>query len=95
MKKNKACRRTVIDAVDGDTFITKRKVNGSNYIRVQGLDTPEKKEKGYSKAKNALNRLVKNKTVTLTPVGRSYGRTVAKVSVNRQNVAKEMTRYSK
>ncbi len=34
-------RRTVKRVLDGDTFQTYRKVNGSNYVRIAGVNAPE------------------------------------------------------
>ncbi len=34
-------RRTVKRVLDGDTFQTYRKVNGSNYVRLAGVNAPE------------------------------------------------------
>jgi len=77
-------RRTVRKVVDGDTFQTYRKVNGSNYIRIAGRNAPEKYQFGGSRATQRLKRQIQGKTVTLRPVGRSYGRVVAKVRHNRR-----------
>ncbi|MFH1802270.1 MAG: hypothetical protein ABH864_02340 [archaeon] len=76
-------RRRISNVIDGDTFVVGTKVNGSNYIRIAGRDSPEKGEPGYATAKRELERL-KGKTVTLQPVAGSYGRTVAKVRHNRK-----------
>jgi micrococcal nuclease len=79
-------RRTVKRVVDGDTFQTYRKVNGSNYIRLAGVNAPEKHQFGGSQATNRLRRQIQSKTVTLQPVGRSYSRVVAKVRCKRRLV---------
>lgn len=41
-------RRTVKRVIDGDTFQTYRKVNGSNYVRLAGINAPEKLKFVYS-----------------------------------------------
>jgi len=79
-------RRTVKRVLDGDTFQTYRKVNGSNYVRLAGVNAPEKYQFGGSQATQRLKRQIQGKTVTLQPVGRSYSRVVAKVRVNRRLV---------
>lgn len=78
-------KRKVQRVVDGDTFQVRRNVNGSQYIRIAKVNHPERGEYGYAAAKQRLARLV-GKDVTLKPVGRSYGRTVAVVRHNRRLV---------
>ena len=77
-------RRTVKRVLDGDTFQTHRKVNGSNFVRLAGFSAPEKHQFGGNRATQSLKRQIQGKTVTLQPVGRSYGRVVAKVRHNRR-----------
>ncbi len=79
-------RRTVKRVIDGDTFQTYRKVNGSNYVRLAGVNAPELYQFGGEKARDRLKRQIQGKTVTLQPVGRSYSRVVAKVRYNRKFV---------
>jgi len=75
--------RTVKKVLDGDTFITKRKIGNTNRVRLAGYNAPEKNQFGGSKATNRLRSLIGGKTVTIQPVGRSYGRIVAKVRYKR------------
>ena len=77
-------RRTVKRVIDGDTFQTYRKIGGSNYVRLAGVNAPEKYQFGGRQATQKLKRQIQGKTVTLQPVGRSYGRVVAKVRRNRR-----------
>ena len=77
-------RRTVKRVVDGDTFQTYRKVNGSNYVRIAEKNAPERHQFGGSQATSNLRRQIQGKTVTLQPVGRSYSRVVAKVRCDRR-----------
>jgi len=79
-------RRIVKRVLDGDTFQTYRKVNGSNYIRLVGVNAPERYQFGGREATARLKRQIQGKTVTLQPVGRSYSRVVAKVRHNRRLV---------
>ncbi|MCX6750012.1 MAG: hypothetical protein NTZ83_00985 [Candidatus Pacearchaeota archaeon] len=76
--------RKVKKVIDGDTFQTHTKVNGSNYIRIAGKNAPEKYQFGGSQATQRLKRQIQGKVVTLQPVGRSYNRVVAKVRHNRR-----------
>ncbi|MFH1801810.1 MAG: hypothetical protein ABH804_03205 [archaeon] len=77
-------RRKVKKIIDGDTFQTYTRVNGSNYVRIAGKNAPEKHQFGGSAATQKLKRQIQGKTVTLKPVGRSFGRVVAKVRHNRR-----------
>lgn len=77
---SKTVHRRVEKIIDGDTFKVYRSVNGSRYIRIAGINTPEKWQYGYSSAKQKLSGIIGGKVVTIEPVGRSYGRTVAHVS---------------
>jgi endonuclease YncB( thermonuclease family) len=80
-------RRKIKRSVDGDTLELYRKLQGSKYIRLAGVNAPEKGEKGYNSAKKKLNNLG-DKTVTLKPKGRSYGRIVADVRYKRRKINK-------
>jgi len=78
-------RRKIEGAVDGDTLKTKTKIQGTNYVRIAGMNAPEKGQRGYSSAKTKLNKL-SGKTVTLIPKARSFGRLVAEVRHNRRKI---------
>jgi len=77
-------RRKVKRVIDGDTFQTHTKVKGSNYVRIANKNAPESYQFGGSQATSKLKRQIQGKTVTLQPVGRSYGRVVAKVRKDRR-----------
>jgi len=76
-------RRKIIKIIDGDTFKVRKRVKGSQYIRIAGINAPEKGESGYMTAKKRLARL-KGKIVTIRPKGKSYGRTVGDVIFRRK-----------
>ena len=78
--------RKVKKVLDGDTFQTYRKVNGSNYVRLAGVNAPERYQFGGAAATARLKRQIQGKTVTLQPVGRSYSRVVARVRCRRRLV---------
>lgn len=78
-------RRKIQKVIDGDTFTVRKRVNGSQYIRIAKVDAPEKGQYGYAAAKQKLSKL-QGRDVTLKPVGRSYGRTVAVVRHKRKLV---------
>jgi len=85
--------RTVDKVIDGDTFKIKRNVRGSRFVRIAGVDTPEKGQRGYRTAKEFTKKMLQGKRVTLEPIRKdSYGRIVAKVYVKGKNVAKILKR---
>ncbi len=83
-------RRTVKKIIDGDTFVVNRKIDGSNIVRLAGVDAPEKYQFGGRTATNRLKGLIGGQQVSIIPVGRSYGRVVADVRVNRRSVSKRL-----
>ena len=83
-------RRKVKQVIDGDTFIVSRKIGGTNRIRLAGVNAPEKYQFGGTVATNKLKGLIGGKTVTIVPVGRSYGRLVADVRTNRKSVNRRL-----
>jgi len=88
-----ARRETVTKIIDGDTIGTSVR---KKPIRIDGIDTPEKGQPGYSEAKKALNELLKGEKVTVTPVATDvYGRTVAKVKKGNILVSTLMKKYKK
>mgnify|MGYP001580112432 CR=1 FL=1 len=81
---------TVTRIIDGDTFCVNRKVDGTNKIRLENVNAPERSSIGGPKATNILRGLIGGQTVTINPVGRSYDRIVAKVSNERKSINKRM-----
>ena len=81
-------RRKVKNVIDGDTFVVSKKIRGTNVIRLAGVNASEKHHFGGKKATNRLESLIKGKTVTIIPVGRSYNRVVADVRNKRKSVNK-------
>ena len=79
-------RRKVQRVIDGDTFKVRTNVSGSQYIRIAGKNCPEKGQRGFQKAKQSLSRKIQGKTVTVKPVAKSYGRTVANVTYKRRSL---------
>lgn len=77
-------QRKVKKVLDGDTFQTHTKIRGSNFVRIAGKNAPEKHQFGGKQATQKLKRQIQGKIVTLQPVGKSYGRTVAKVRYKRK-----------
>ena len=81
-----------LNLIDGDTFVVNRKIGGTNKIRLSNYDAPEKYQYGGRRATNRLRGFIGGKKVSISPVGRSYDRVVAKVTQNRRNISKRMRR---
>ena len=77
-------RRKVKRVLDKDTFETYHKVNGSNFVRIAGMHGAEVDTALGRKQRDQMKRKIQGKTVTLQPVGKSFGRVVAKVRHNRR-----------
>jgi endonuclease YncB( thermonuclease family) len=84
-KKRGTIRRKIKGVVDGDTFITHTKIQGTNRIRIANMNAPERGQQGYGRAKQKLGRL-KGEVVTLIPRAKSYGRLVADVRHRRRKI---------
>ncbi|MBH0189020.1 MAG: hypothetical protein HP493_09300 [Nitrospira sp.] len=75
-----------ISAIDGDTIRA-----GPARIRLRGIDTPELSEPEGQAAKQRLAELLRNGIVRIVPRGRDvYGRLIADVFVEGQNVAERL-----
>ncbi|MFC1928162.1 thermonuclease family protein [Chloroflexota bacterium] len=86
-------KETVTKVIDGDTIKTSVR---KRPVRLQGVDTPEKGEKGYSEAKKALEKLLKDEKVIVTSVATdTFGRTVAKVKKGNALVSNIMKKHQK
>jgi len=76
-----------VRTVDGDTIRY-----GTDRIRIRGYNAPELSEPGGRDAALRLEQLMQEGTIDIVPHGRDvYGRTLADVFVNGQNVAEVMT----
>lgn len=97
MNKRKTIHRKVKRVIDGDTFEIFRPINGTRFIRLAGVNAPEKFQRGGIKSTNRLKRYIEGKTITLIPRGRSYARIVGDVRYKRKSVNKRIKRknYSK
>ena len=77
-----------IRPIDGDTF-----AYGWERIRIQGINTPEVSESGGFEASQRLDLLLREGEVVIVPKALDiYGRTVAEVYVNDENVAAILSR---
>lgn len=62
--------------VDGDTFRDTR----NRFFRLADIDTPEKRERGYQKAKDTLENLIGGEELLIKVEGKSYNRKVVLVN---------------
>ena len=84
-------KEKVTEVIDGDTFLTNRR---KIPVRLDGVDTPEKRQPGYQEAKKELAELILDKDVLVDTVARDiYRRPVAKVKVGNQSVNKVMQKH--
>ena len=85
-------RVKVTKVIDGDTF----RIKGGEFVRIANIDTPEKGRAGSAAATNALKELIDGKTITINPVGKSYGRIVAdKIKIGTVPVEQKMRKFNK
>lgn len=78
---------------DGDTFETNKRKHA---VRLAGVDTPEKGQPGFVKAKKALEKMILGEEVTVDTVARDkYKRAVANVKQGRESVNKAMKKHKK
>ncbi len=92
-KKYLERKETVNKVIDGDTLQTKSRKYS---IRLTNLDTPEKGQKGYQEAKDALKKLVLNKKILIKPIARdSYRRLLAEITVDGKSVNNIMKKFDK
>lgn len=86
-------KEKVTKVIDGDTFMTDLR---KNPIRLANVDTPEKRQPGYQKAKGALEKMIGGEEVIVdTQALDVYGRAVAKVKVGNKSVNRAMKKYKK
>jgi len=81
----------VVRVIDGDTLV----FGNNTHVRLLGINTPEKKEFYHDEALNFLKNLTLNKTVKLEYIGDKYdkyGRTLAYVILNGENINLEIVR---
>lgn len=79
--------RQLVRAIDGDTLRY-----GPDRIRIRGYNAPERSEAGGLEATLRLQQLLHEGEISIVPRGHDvYGRTLADVFVNGQNVAEVMT----
>jgi endonuclease YncB( thermonuclease family) len=81
----------VKEVIDGDTV----KLPYNKFIRLAGVDAPEKNQKGGADAKHKLEELVGGKTISYTEDAKSYGRIVGDVKVGGKDVNKAMNNFIK
>jgi len=90
MKEIKTIHRKVKRVVDGDTFEVFTPVRGTRFIRLAGVNAPEKFQIGGIKATNRLKKLIEGKMITLVPKGRSYTRVAGDIRYRRKSINKRL-----
>lgn len=77
-------------AHDGDTLRFSPSIDGFKFVRLPNIDTPEKGQKGFNQAKVDLNKIVKNKKLTICPRAIDRTRLVADVFAGNIDVTRAM-----
>lgn len=83
-------KRKVNRVIDGDTFEVITKIGETKRVRIANYNAPELNQPGGKKAAKKLKDMIDGKTVSIVPKGKSYGRVVADVRLNRKKVSKMM-----
>jgi len=88
-----ARKERVTKVIDGDTFKTSAR---KNPVRLANVNAPEKRQTGFSKAKNQLTNLIQGQEVLIDTVARDrFRRSVARVYEGGKSINKEMQRRLK
>lgn len=83
-----ARQEKVTNVIDGDTF---RTASRSHAVRLANVNTPETGSPGAEVARRRLERLIRDRVVTIETIARdTYGRSVANVRIGRRSVNKAM-----
>lgn len=81
----------VTRVIDGDTVVVQVAGRAPMDVRLRDIDAPESCQPWGPEAKKALEEMALGQNVELTPHGRdSYGRTVATLVVDGQNLGRRM-----
>ena len=79
----------VTEVLDGDTFETEF----GKRVRLANVNAPEAGKHGADEATAKLRELVEGKNARVNPVGTSYGRIVADVTVDGKSVNDAMNTF--
>ncbi|OIQ49957.1 SPBc2 prophage-derived endonuclease YokF precursor [Pseudodesulfovibrio hydrargyri] len=83
----------VVGVADGDTITVLAEGNTTIKVRLYGIDAPESRQDFGNKAKQNLTSLVFGKIVDMEPMAQDrYGRTVAHIFVDDQDVCEALVR---
>ena len=86
-------KRTKSYPLDGDTIKIQTSLNGSDKVRLSGVNAPELGSRAGNVARDKLARLLKGKPITIQTVARDvYGRNVGVVRVGGRNINNAMKR---
>ncbi len=79
----------IAEVLDGDTFETE----SGKRVRLANVNAPEVGKPGADEATAKLRELVDGKNARINPVGTSYGRVVADVTVDGKSVNDAMNTF--
>lgn len=83
---------TVIKVLDGDSMWL-RTVKGKQEVRLYGVDCPERGQPYSNVARKHVNKWVRGKTVSFTPLYKGkYGRTISRVEVGGEELSEKLIR---
>ena len=84
-------RGKVESVVDGDTLRVRDGDDRLQKVRILGIDAPENGQPFFAAAREHLAKVTRDREVEVTPTGTDYqGRTVARVSMNGNDLALDM-----
>lgn len=79
-------------AHDGDTLEFSPSIKGFRFVRLPNIDTPEKGQVGYNRAKIALDKIIRGKPLKICPRAIDRTRLVSDVWAGNTNVTNAMKR---
>jgi len=77
-------------AIDGDTIKFYPSINGFRFARLPNINTPEKRQNGYNRAKIDLQRIIQNRPLKICPKAIDRTRLIADVFASGVNVTRAM-----
>lgn len=93
--ERKTEKAVVTEVIDGDSLIVKTREGKTLEVRLEGIDAPEVGQAGGEGAKDLMEALVEGEAITLStaepePEKDIYGRTLAKIGHQNEDLGEEM-----